>query len=84
MAERELVTAPSAVWEEWAAASFQLPENQFAYPATDSASKRLKPIAYRSLDLNREWESFDIRHDLTTKGIQRFVADYKSTLKQPA
>jgi len=34
--------------------------------------------------LNRAWESFDIRHDLTTKGIQQFVADYKSTLKQSA
>ena len=36
------------------------------------------------LDLNLPWESFDIHHDLTTKGIQQFVADYRTTLKQSA
>ena len=82
--ETELVTAPGKVWEEWAASSFQLPEADFVYQGTDKADKPLKPIAYKSVDLNREWESFDIRHDLTTKGIQQFVADYKSTLKQSA
>ena len=82
--ETELVTAPGKAWEEWAASSFQLPEADFVYQGTDKADKPLKPIAYKSVDLNREWESFDIRHDLTTKGIQQFVADYKSTLKQSA
>jgi transaldolase len=80
----ELVTAPSKVWEEWAASSFLLPGANFVYQGTDKADRPLKPIAYRSIDLNRAWESFDIRHDLTTKGIQQFVADYKNTLKQSA
>jgi transaldolase len=78
----ELVTAPSKVWEEWAASSFPLPGADFVYQGTDKADRPLKPIAYKTVDLNRTWESFDIRHDLTTKGIQQFVADYKSTLKQ--
>jgi transaldolase len=39
---------------------------------------------YESLDLSQPWETLDIRHELTTKGIQQFVADYKSTLKQSA
>ena len=80
----ELVTAPSKVWEEWAAASFPLPGADFVYQGTDKVDGPLKPLAYKSLDLNRAWQSFDIRHDLTTKGIQQFVADYKSTLKQSA
>ena len=78
----ELVTAPSKVWEEWAASSFPLPGADFVYQGTDKGDTPLKPIAYSTIDLNRRWESFDIRHDLTTKGIQQFVADYKSTLKQ--
>ena len=82
--QSELVTAPGKVWEEWAAASFPLPGEDFVYQGTDKADKPLKPIAYKSLDLNRTWESFDIRHDLTTRGIQQFVADYKSTVKQSA
>ena len=80
----ELVTAPSKVWEEWAAASFPLPGADFVYQGTDKADGPLKTLAYKSLDLNRAWEGFDIRHDLTTKGIQQFVADYKTTLKQSA
>ena len=79
----ELLTAPSKVWEEWAASSFPLPGADFVYQGTDKDAKALKPIPYKSIDLNRAWESFDIRHELTTKGIQQFVADYKSTLKQP-
>ena len=80
----ELVTAPSKVWEEWAAASFLLPGADFVYQGTANADRPLKPLTYKPLDLNCAWESFDIRHDLTTKGIQQFVADYKSTLKQSA
>ena len=80
----ELVTAPGKVWEEWAASSFPLPGADFVYEGTDKADKPLKPIAYKTMDLNRAWEGFDIQHDLTTKGIQQFVADYKSTLKQSA
>jgi len=80
----ELVTAPSKVWQEWAASSFPLPDTDFVYQGTNNTDKPLKAIVYKSIDLNRAWESFDIRHDLTTKGIQQFVADYKSTLKQSA
>ena len=82
--ETELVTAPGKVWEEWAASSFPLPGADFVYQATDKTDRPLKSIAFKSIELNQVWESFDIRHDLTTKGIEQFVADYKSTLKQSA
>ncbi len=77
--DAELVTAPAKIWVEWARASFPLPDKNLAF---EDGDKHLKPIAYKPLDLNREWTDFDIRHDLTTKGIQQFVADYKSTVKQ--
>ena len=82
--QAELVTAPGKVWEEWASASFPLPGVDFVYQGTDKAIRPLKPLAYESVDLNQAWESFDIRHELTTKGIQQFVADYKGTLRQSA
>ena len=82
--ETELVTAPGKVWEEWAASSFPLPGADFVYQATDKTDRPLRSITFKSVELNQAWESFDIRHDLTTKGIQQFVADYKSTLKQSA
>ncbi len=83
-AEAELITAPVKVWEQWAAESFPLPEPEFVYPAVDKTGKELKPIAYKDLDLRQPWESFDIRHELTTAGIQKFVADYRKTLRQSA
>lgn len=80
----ELATAPGKVWEEWATAAFPIPGKDFVYEAVDKNGNRLKPIPYKELDLQGSWEGFDIRHELTTKGIQQFVADYKSTLKQSA
>ena len=82
--QAELATAPAKVWEEWAAKSFPLPGSDFVYEGRDQSGNRLRPIPYESLDLSQSWESFDIRHELTTKGIQQFVADYKSTLSQSA
>jgi transaldolase len=74
--QAELATAPSKVWEEWAAASFPLPEKDFVYKGVDKLGNQLRPIPYKSVDLNLPWKSFDIRHE--------FVYDYKSTLKQSA
>lgn len=80
----ELATAPGKVWEEWAAASFPVPGDDFFYESTDSAGNQLKPIPYKPIDLHQTWETFDIHHDLTAKGIRQFVADYEKTLKQSA
>jgi hypothetical protein len=44
----------------------------------------LKVIPYKKLDLSLPWESFDIAHELTTKGIQKFVVDYQNTLRPSA
>jgi transaldolase len=80
----ELATAPSKIWEEWAAASFPVPANDFVYKGVDKRGGRLTPIPFKEIDLKSGWESYDIRHELTTKGIQQFVVDYKNTLKQSA
>jgi transaldolase len=80
----ELATVPSKVLQEWAAAGFPMPDQDFKYKAVDAKGKAVKPIPYQELDLDQPWESFDLAHELTTKGIQKFVADYRSTLKRSA
>ena len=82
--QADLVTVPAKVLEQWAAKDFPLPSATFAYNAVDWSGEPLKPMPYRELDLNQPWESFNIQHELTTKGIQKFVADYKSTLRRTA
>jgi transaldolase len=80
----ELTTVPTKVLDEWAATGFPMPDQDFRYRGVDASGKLLKAIPYKELDLNLPWESFDIAHELTTKGIQKFVADYQSTLRRSA
>ena len=39
-------------------------------------------IPYQELNLEQLWEQFNIEHEPTRKGIQKFVADYKATLRK--
>jgi transaldolase len=80
----ELATVPARILEQWAAEGRPMPDDNFHYEAIDADGKRLKAIPYRDLELNAPWRSFDIRHELTTKGIERFVKDYLSTLAPAA
>lgn len=72
----ELVTVPGKILEAWASEGMPLPDAGFSYHPVG------KEIPYEELDLKQPWESFDIQHELTRKGIQKFVADYKSTIRQ--
>jgi transaldolase len=76
----ELVTVPAKVLEQWGASNFSMPAPDFTYNAVGANGQALKQIPYEALDLNLPWQSFNIAHELTTKGIQKFVADYRSTL----
>ena len=80
----QLATVPGKILEDWAAKGFPMPGPDFRYKAIDAAGKPLKAIPYNDLDLNLPWEGFNISHELTTKGIQKFVADYQSTLRRSA
>ena len=76
--ETELATVPAKILEEWASKNFPMPDNQFQYKAPG------KPIPYEELDLDQWWETFDIQHELTRKGVDKFAADYRVTLSRPA
>jgi transaldolase len=76
----ELATAPYRVLQEWANAGCPVSPERQDYQPRETASSPLQPIEYQELDLNAPWESFDLTHKLTTKGIQTFVSDYESTL----
>jgi transaldolase len=80
----ELATVPAKVIENWSSSNFPMPAGDFTYKAVGANGQLLKPIPYKELDLSLAWQSIDIAHELTTKGIQKFVADYRSTLKRSA
>jgi hypothetical protein len=72
------VTVPAKVLREWAEGGFQMPDERFTYAGGGS------PIPYEALDLEQPWRSFHADHELTTKGIEKFVADYRETLYSQA
>ncbi|HKF23652.1 MAG TPA: transaldolase family protein [Candidatus Angelobacter sp.] len=69
----ELVTVPAKTLEDWAAQGFPLPDRAFQYKPAGT------PIPYEELSLDQPWEKFQIAHELTRKGIEKFVADYDAT-----
>ena len=76
--ETELATVPAKILEGWAGKDLPMPDKQFQYTASGT------PIPYEELDLGRPWQSFDIQHELTRKGIEKFAADYRATLSRSA
>lgn len=79
----DLVTVPAKVLDAWAAKGMPMPGRDFAYKGVDADGKPLTPIPYKDLDLNKSWTRFNLEHDLTKKGIEKFVADFEGTLRQP-
>ena len=78
----ELATVPTKVLEAWAVKGFPMPDGNFTYKGVDANGKALRPIPYRSINLDQPWEAFDLTHELTKKGIEKFVTDFESTLGQ--
>lgn len=74
----DLVTVPAKVLRLWAEKGFPMPDANFQY------NSPAKPIPYEDLDLAQPWETFNITHELTTRGLEKFVADYRKTLAETA
>lgn len=72
----DIVTTPFKVLREWGEKGLSVPRNDFVYNAGN-----LKPIPYRDIDLTKRWQDFDISHDLTDKGVERFSADWNALIK---
>ena len=52
-----------------------VPDESYAYNA-----KELKQIEYKELDLENDWETFDIHHDLTDTGLVKFADDWNNLI----
>jgi transaldolase len=70
----DLMTVPAKVLTLWAEKGFPMPDASFQYHSP------AKPIPYEALGLAQPWETFNIAHELTTKGLDKFAADYRKTL----
>jgi len=71
----DIITAPYAVLREWGENGISLPGPDYIYDA-----RNLKPIPYRETDLSREWQDYDLTHDLTVKGMEKFSSDWNALM----
>jgi len=73
----DIITAPFEVLREWVERGLTLPGNDYVYNTTG-----LKPISYENVDLTKNWHEFDIHHDLTVKGMEKFSSDWDSLIRK--
>lgn len=72
----DIITVPAAVLTEWN-------EQGMVVPSADETYQRagdLVMIPYENLPVHEDWKEYDITHELTTAGIEKFVADWKKLL----
>lgn len=73
----DIVTSPFKIIKEWAEKGLPIPGNDYKYDP-----KSLTPIGFKELDLTKNWQDFNIRHELTDKGQARFAADWNALIKE--
>ncbi len=71
----DIITAPFATLKEWADMGLPMPKQDYLYERGN-----LKPIPYRDIDLSKKWQEYDISHDLTVKGMEKFSADWNALI----
>lgn len=73
----DIVTVPFKVLKEWAEMGLPVPGSDYVYNP-----KGLKSIPYKNIVLTKKWQEYDISHDLTIKGIEKFSSDWDSLIKK--
>jgi len=72
----DIITAPFQILEEWGEKGLPIPGSDYRYDLHG-----LKGIPYRDIDLTKNWREYDISHELTVKGMERFSADWNALIK---
>lgn len=72
----DIITAPFRVLREWAEEGLLMPTPDFEY-----RSGALAPIGYRDVPLEGSWTDFNIVHELTRHGVEKFSADWNTLVK---
>ncbi len=67
--EADIVTVPFSILKDW---------KEKIEP--QSSAKKLKEIKYEEIDLKEPWTQFNIDHDLTNIGIEKFCSDWNKLI----
>ena len=71
----DIITCPKKILDEWAASNFITPEATYSYTRDDLSS-----IPDASVSLTQSWQEYNIQHDLTDTGLQKFADDWNALI----
>jgi transaldolase len=72
----DIITVPFHVLKEWNQKGLPIPGDDYVYHPG-----KLKSIPFKEIDLSKKWQAYDIRHELTDRGMERFSADWNALIK---
>lgn len=72
----DIITIPLKIIKEWVLAGLPMPDENYIYN-----SITLKAIAKEVIDLNADWKTQNIQHNLTDKGLEKFAADWNNLIQ---
>ncbi len=69
----DIVTMPLSLLENW--------KSQGLTVEALASVKDLTPIDYKVINLDSPWESYNVHHELTVKGLEKFAQDWNALIK---
>lgn len=72
----DILTCPMAVLTDWIKEGMKIQDENYVYRGVG------KPIPFEVLDLTKPWNLFDIKHELTDKGLEKFAADWNALIEK--
>lgn len=70
----DIITAPYKALKEWSEKGMTMPDDHFVY------APALTPLSYKEIDLSKKRQEYDISHELTDIGLQRFADDWNALI----
>lgn len=71
----DIITAPLKAIQPWAEAGQKIPSSNYVYPKGN-----LTAIPYQQISLDKPWSDYNIQHELTDKGLEKFASDWNALI----
>jgi transaldolase len=75
----DIITAPLKAYEEWVSAGKPIRDSK-QYIVNSAQQTVLKPIEYQDISLEKAYSEYNIEHELTTKGLEKFASDWNALI----
>jgi len=72
----DIISAPFNVLKEWSEKGLLLPGDNYVYQPGS-----LKAISFKEIPLTHYWRDYNLHHELTDKGMERFSADWNALIR---